>query len=296
MAKKDYYELLGVSKTASDQEIKTAYRKAAVKWHPDKNKSSEATARFKEISEAYEILSNSEKKAAYDRYGHAAFEQGGMGSGQGPFGGGARGGSYRQGPFSYTYTTGGGNPFEGFGGNEGFSDPFDIFEQFFGGGGSPFGRAAARKPLYSITIDFMDAVHGVTKEVTIDGKKKTLKIPRGIDNGQQIRFDDFDLVVSVKPHDTFKRQGDDIHVDLPISFSQASLGATVTVQTVDESVTFKVQPGTQPNTLVRLKGKGVLNIRRGGHGDQYVKLKVRVPEKLSSKQRKLFDELQKEGL
>ena len=165
---RDYYAILGIGKNTSEVEIKQAYRKQALRWHPDRNKDNvaEAEKKFKEINEAYEILSNSEKRQAYDQFGHAAFKQGGFGAGQGPVGQ-----TYRQGPFTYTYTTGGPAGFDfsdfGFGG---FSDPFEIFEQFFGGG-SPFGaRSRRQKPVYSLTIDFIEAVKGVTKKVDIDGR------------------------------------------------------------------------------------------------------------------------------
>lgn len=287
---KDYYEILGVSKNATAQEIKSAYRKAAVKWHPDKNKSPEAAEKFKELSQAYEVLSDTKKKAAYDQYGHAAFSQGfgGQGSAQGgPFGGGFR----QQGPFTYTYTSGA-NPFQGFDAAGGFTDPFDIFEQFFGGG-SPF-RQGPRKPVYSLTIDFMDAVRGVKKDVEIEGKRKTIRIPQGVDNNQRIRFDDFDVIVSIKPHKEFKRQGDDVYIDIPITYAQAALGDTVSVPTVEEDVTFKIKPGTQPNTLVRLRDQGILNARRGRRGDQYVRIVITVPTKLNRTQKELLEELRRE--
>src|SRR5690606_18389310 len=141
MANRDYYEILGVGKNATADELKKAYRKLALEYHPDRNKSKEADAKFKELNAAYEILKDPEKRKVYDQVGPSAFENGGGGRS----GGGAAGGQY--GPFTYSYnTSSGGNPFEGFGG---FSDPFDIFEQFFGGGGSPFGR---RKPAYSFRI------------------------------------------------------------------------------------------------------------------------------------------------
>jgi DnaJ-class molecular chaperone len=125
---RDYYDILGISKSASAQEIKSAYRKAALKYHPDRNKEAGAENKFKEINEAYEVLSNEEKRRTYDQFGKAAFQNGGMGGGD-PFGGGFR----QQGPFTYTYSSSGGNPFEGFDfGGQGFSDPFDIFESFFG--------------------------------------------------------------------------------------------------------------------------------------------------------------------
>src|SRR5690242_20290438 len=183
MAEKDYYSLLGVSKSATAQEIKTAYRKLALQYHPDRNKGDKAAEeKFKEVTKAYEVLGDAQKRQTYDQFGAAAFEQGGPGAG-GPFGGfggpfgGGQGGQY--GPFTYTYSTNGGQG----GGFDfgGFSDPFDIFEQFFGGA-SPFGRAA-RRPVYAVSIDFMEAVKGVTKKVSIDGKQESIKIPAGVDNG-----------------------------------------------------------------------------------------------------------------
>src|SRR5476649_693570 len=134
MADRDYYQTLGVTKSSSAAEIKTAYRKLALEFHPDRNKSKEAEGKFKEVTKAYEVLSDPQKKQTYDQYGHDAFEQGGPASG-GPFGGGFGG---QSGPFSYTYSTSGTEGGFDFGG---FSDPFDIFEQFFGGSGNPFGRS-----------------------------------------------------------------------------------------------------------------------------------------------------------
>jgi DnaJ-class molecular chaperone len=163
---KDYYASLGVSKTATADEIKRAYRKLALEYHPDRNKTKEADGKFKEVTQAYEVLSDQQKRQTYDQFGAAAFE----GGGQGPFGGN-QGGPFgqqtgRYGPFTYTYSTGGDGANADYGG---FSDPFDIFEQFFGGG-SPFG-GRQRRSVYSLSIPFMDAVKGVEKEVTIEGKK-----------------------------------------------------------------------------------------------------------------------------
>src|SRR3989344_9477542 len=175
MATNDYYQTLGVSKSASADEIKRAYRKLALQYHPDRNKSKEAEVKFKEVTKAYEILSDPQKRQTYGQFGSAAFESGYAGQG-GPFGGqnpfgGQRAGQY--GPFSYTYTTGGGGQDFDFGG---FSDPFEIFEQFFGSGGaSPFGNRQ-RRPAYSLTISFDDAVHGAEKNVQIDGKSQRIKI------------------------------------------------------------------------------------------------------------------------
>ncbi|MBI4058182.1 DnaJ domain-containing protein [Candidatus Gottesmanbacteria bacterium] len=288
---RDYYEVLGVSKNASSDELKKAYRKMALQWHPDRNKTQEAEARFKEINEAYEVLSDPQKKSAYDQFGHAAFQQGGFGGTQGPVGGGGTR-TYRQGPFTYTYTTGG--DWGDFGGFGGFSDPFEIFEQFFGG--SPFGRRRPQKPVYSLTIDFMEAVRGVTKEVEIDGKRKSIKLPAGIDEGMRVRFDDFDVIVSVRPNSDFKREGNDIFIDTHISISDAVLGTIVDVPTVDGSVKLRMKPGVQPGTVVRLRSKGVPRVQSGGRGDQYVRVFVKIPAHLSRKQRELFEELKNTDL
>ena len=194
--KRDYYEILGVTKSVTDKELKSAYRKMALKWHPDKNpdKKAEAEAKFKEINEAYQVLSDSKKRQAYDQFGHAAFDPA---SGMGGMGGNPFGGGFGQGPFTYTYTSNGQSPF----GNADFGDPFEIFEQFFGGG---FGRAAQRRPRYSLQIEFMEAVNGVEKEVEIEGKKHTIKVPAGANDGTRIRFSGFDVTIDVKTHERFK--------------------------------------------------------------------------------------------
>ncbi|RJR14582.1 molecular chaperone DnaJ [Candidatus Microgenomates bacterium] len=280
---RDYYEVLGVSKSASEQELKAAYRKQALQWHPDRNKSKEAEAKFKEINEAYEVLSDPQKKAAYDQYGHSAFQQGGFSGAQGPFGG-----THQQGPFTWSYSTSGGQGFDP--SDFGFSDPFEIFEQFFGGG---FGRAQQpRKPVYGLTIEFMEAVKGVSKEVILQGgKPKTIKVPAGVDEGTRIRFDEFDVVVSVRPDRRFKRQGNDLFIEVPVSFADAALGTVIEVPTIDEPVKLKIKSGVQPGTLMRLRGKGVPSVRGGNRGDQYVELKVTVPTNLNRRQKELLEEL-----
>lgn len=284
-AQKDYYELLGVSKTATADEIKKAYRKLALEYHPDRNKTKEGEEKFKEITKAYEVLSNEEKRKSYDQFGHAAFEQGG-GQG-GPFGGfgGQQGGQY--GPFSYTYSTGGQNADFG-----GFSDPFEIFEQFFGGA-SPFGQRA-RRPAYAIKISFMEAVKGVEKQVTIDGKSQKIKIPAGVDQGSRIRFDAYDVVVDVLADDRFSREGYDVVSEKQISYVQAALGGELSVETVEGEVKIRIPAGTQPETLVRLSNRGVPHVRGSGKGDHYVRIKLVVPKKLSSKQKELLEKLQQE--
>lgn len=282
--KKDFYELLGVSKNASKDEIKSAYRKSALKFHPDKNKSPDAEEKFKEINEAYEVLSNDQKKSAYDQYGHAAFDQGAGGMGGHTY-------SSQNGPFTYTSSSGG-NPFGGGSFDfEGFNNPFDIFEQFFGGS---FGGQQSRGrqiETYKITVSFIEAANGVQKEVMIAGQKKTIKIPAGVDDGQKIRFSDFVLYIDVKPDKVFKRDGNDVYINVNISLTQAILGDTIEVKTLKEPLKIRVKPGTQPNTLVRLKGQGIKDVNGYGQGDFYIRLFVEIPSHLSSHQKDLLKQL-----
>lgn len=291
---KDFYEILGVSKGASEAEIKRAYRKMALQWHPDRNKDPSASDKFKEINKAYEVLSDPKKKEVYDQYGEAAFRPGAGFGGGSPSGAQAQTGRY--GPFTYTYTTygDGGSPFEGFDAG-GFSDPFEIFEQFFGG--SPFGggRQRQRRQVYQLTIDFMEAVKGAQKTVEIGGKRQTIKIPAGVDNGSRIRFGEFDLVVAIQPDSRFRREDYDLIVDAEITFPQAVLGEVVPVPTIDGPLNLKIQPGTQPGTLIRLRGKGVPHVRGSSRGDQYVRVKVTIPTRVSGRQKEILKQFQEEG-
>lgn len=286
-AEKDFYKLLGVDKNATPVEIKKAYRKLALEYHPDRNKSKDAAEKFKEISKAYEILSNPQKRQTYDQFGAAAFDgaggAGGPFGGQGPFGG--AGGQY--GPFTYTYSTGGNQDFD-FGG---FSDPFEIFRQFFGGE-SPFGQ---RRPAYSLSISFMEAVKGVEKKVTLDSKTQTIKVPAGVNDGSRIRFGDYDVVIRVQPHERFQRQGYDIVSEEEVSFAKAALGDVLEVETVQGKVKLRVPSGTQPGTIFRLAQKGVPHLRGSGKGDHYIKIKVTVPKNLTSRQKDLLKEFDEEG-
>lgn len=298
--KRDFYEVLGVSKSASAAEVKAAYRKLALEWHPDRNKASNANEKFKEINEAYAVLSDPKKKETYDQFGHSAFAPGGGFGGQGqqggPFGG--------QGPFQYYYSSGGqqgGSPF-----GSDFIDPFEIFEQFFSSSGRPasgWGGRSRPHPAYEINVDFMDAVKGVTREIHVprgaagEGSvRKTIKIPAGVDTGSRIRFDEFDLVLSVRPDKRFHREGDDIVIEEDIPFSMAALGGVVDVPTIDDTVKIRIQPGTQPGTLIRLRGKGVPHVRGNGRGDQYVKIRIKVPTHISRRQRELLEELEEGAL
>ena len=360
--KRDYYEVLGLKKGASDDEIKKAFRKMAMKYHPDKNPGNkEAEEKFKEINEAYSVLSDPDKKSKYDRFGFAGVD---------PNAGGG---------------FGGGSGFGGFGGAGGFEDIFDMFGGMFGGG---FGGGQQRRNngpkkgrdlQKAITITFEEAAFGCKKELEINkyvacptckgegtkpgtskkicpkcggsgqisqmqrtpfgqfqsvtqcdqcggtgqinetpcedcrgtGKvRKTVKIsvdiPGGVDNESVIPIrgqgepgvnggpnGDLYIVISVKPHKVFKRNGSDLYLEIPISFDQAALGAEIIVPTLEGKVSYKVPAGTQPGTTFRLKGKGVRNPRNDRMGDLYVKVNLEVPTKLNHKQKKAIEEMGK---
>lgn len=281
----DYYEILGVPKKATDAEIKTAYRKQALKWHPDRNKSAGASEKFKEINKAYEILSDPKKKETYDQYGESAFKQSGYG-GAGQY--------YEQGPYKvYTNFGGQDSPFQGvdFGG---FSDPFEIFEQFFGFQ-SPFTRRRAkRRDLYEMELSFEEAVKGTEKRTVIKGETKTIKIPAGVDTGTRIRFSDFDVQVNVKPHSFFKREGQDIYLEKTIPYSLAVLGGIIEVPTIEGSIKLRVRPSTKSGTTTRLHGQGIIYPNSNRRGDEYVIFRINVPERISTRAKKLLEELSKE--
>lgn len=348
MAKRDYYDVLGISRDASEQEIKKAYRKMAKKYHPDVNSDADAEAKFKEINEANEVLSDPQKKATYDQFGHEGLD-------------GSQG-------------FGGGQGFSGFGGFE------DIFGSFFGGGFSRGGRAQSgpqkgNDRFMQMRIDFMDAIFGKTVEISIDvdeqcseclgsgaknksdietcstcngsgkvvsqqrtpfgvfqsesvcptcnGTGKTIKnkcskchgsgyehkhvkldikIPAGIQSGQQIRVSgkgerggnggpngDLYIEIVVSAHKSFIREGNDIRITIPISSLDATLGTQLDVPTVHGDVSLKIPAGTQNGTKFRLKGKGVSTSR--GQGDQFVEVKIEIPKKLSKKEQDLYEQL-----
>jgi molecular chaperone DnaJ len=306
MAGKDYYSILGVNKDASEAEIKSAYRKLAREHHPDvaKNKE-EAEKKFKEINEAYQVLGDKNKKAQYDQFGSAGFNGGSAGGN--PFGGGGNG---------YTYTwnsSGGGNPFGG-------ADPFDIFEEVFGFRGFGGGNRAPQKGknlYYQISISFVDSIKGTTKKIRVGKEEFDVKIPAGVNTGTELKLagkggeapskdlpnGDLFLAIVVEEVENFERHGADIYSIQPIKLTVAVLGAKVKVKTVDPKsssalgeVTLKIPAGTQEGTLFRIKESGVPRLRGGGRGDHFVKVTLVTPTKITKKQKKLLEELEKEGL
>lgn len=346
--RRDYYEILGVPRTASADEIKKAYRKLARQYHPDVNKEPGAEARFKEINEAYEILSDEQKRSAYDRFGHAGVS-GSMGGTEYGFGGFA-----------------------------------DIFEEFFGMG---FGSRAAQRRAprrgadlrYDMTITFEEAVFGCQKEIEItrlevcnrcggngaepgttplrcktcngtgevrrvqqsilgsfvnvstcptcngegetiaipctecrgNGRVRTprklsIDIPAGVDDGTQIRLagegepglyggprGNLYIVLTVQPHEFFRRKGDDIILELGINVAQAILGDEITVPTLDGQEKITIAAGTQSGEVIRLRNRGVPHVRRSGRGDQFVIINVKIPTSLTPEQKKLIMEFGK---
>lgn len=287
--KRDYYEILGVNKSATDAEIKSAYRKLARQHHPDVDKTQGAAEKFKEISESYQVLSDQQKRKAYDQFGHAAFDAagaGGFGGAGGPFGG------FR----TYSYSGNGPKVDFDFGG---FSDPFDLFEQIFGMGGSFGGQGFGsyqRQPTYQLEISFEEAVMGTTKEVVIPekqgrSKRMTIKVPSGVDNGTRIRFDNVDIIFRVRRHPDFLREGDDIFSDVTLSVPQIILGDVVEVKTVWGKVNLRIPAGTESGALIRIKDQGVPHVRGSGKGDHYVRVKMEVPKKLTSEEKNLYEKL-----
>jgi DnaJ-class molecular chaperone len=289
---KDLYQVLGVSKTATEAEIKSAYRKLARKYHPDLNKDDKTAAeKFKEVSNAYDIIGNAEKRKKYD---NKEIDENGKPTG---FGAGFGGGSE-----SYDFS--GGNPFGGFkrgaaggfGGDAGgfdFSSIFgeDIFSQF--AGGAQRTRSTARKGqdvAYNMRVDFLDAARGVEKQVNLGGKNVNVKIPAGMQSGQTLRLKgmgnsginggangDVLITVNVDEHPYFKADNLNILLDLPISVVEAVKGAKITVPTINGKVAVKVPPMSSSGEKLRLKGQGIKS--KTGTGDEIITLQVMLPKK-----------------
>ena len=290
MSKRDYYEVLGVKKDASDDEIKKAFRKLAIKYHPDKNPGDkEAEAKFKEANEAYSVLSDKTKRQRYDQFGHAGV--GGAGAG-----------------------ANGGNPFEGFNFNGqsfnfdfggGFGGLDDILGAMFGGGFR--GVRRGRDYRTSTTINFEEAIFGCTKNITVDGEQIKLKIPAGIYDGQSIRLNgkggpapqeggqrgDLYVEVRVRAHKRLTREGDLILSEVTISMVEAVLGTEVDIETVDGEVTMKIPAGTQPGTNFKLSGHGAPRLGSDERGPHIVTVNVEIPKNLSRKQKELIQEFDK---
>jgi molecular chaperone DnaJ len=351
VTKTDFYEVLSVSRDASDQELKTAYRKLAMQYHPDRNPDNpEAEEQFKACSEAYQVLSDPDKRAAYDRYGHAAFQGGG-----------------------------GGNPFQG-GSPFGGQDVGDVFSDLFGemfnmGGQRKASRVQRGRDLrFDMTLEFEEAVFGKEKEITIKRMETCLdcrgtgaakgkapvtcpqckgagqmrfqqgffsvartcpkcsgtgsiisdpcqscrgetrvqkehtilvKVPAGVEQDTRIRYQgegeagmfggpsgDLYVVLNVKPHKFFERDGDDLHCMVPISFPQAALGTELEIQTLEGPATIKVPEGTQSGKEIKLRGQGVPHLNEHGKGDLIVEIRVSTPTKLSKSQRELLKQLE----
>ena len=361
MAKKDYYEVLGVDKNASQDEIKSAFRKLAKKYHPDINKEEGAEAKFKEIGEAYAVLSDEGKRKQYDQFGHAAFD-GAAGAGAGGF--------------------------NGFGGGFDFGDIDlgDIMEEIFGqqfgfgrGKSSKTRPQKGRDSLVKITLDFDEAVFGCKKDIKLDldtkcencdgkggfGEKKcttcdgrgrvitqtrsifgyiqqestcpdcqgsgknfdkmcpdckgnghvmknktiTIDIPAGVDNGSELRITgrgsegynggengDIYIQFKVADHPLFVRQDQDIYLELPVTLTDAVLGCKKEIPTIDGNLVIQIDAGTQNDTKLRIKGKGVVSPRTSKKGDMYVIIKVMIPEKLDKTQKELFKDLAQTNL
>lgn len=333
MAKRDYYDILGIGKDAKEQEVKSAYRKLAKKYHPDSNpndKNAEQT--FKEITEAYNVLSDKEKKRLYDKFGHAAFD-GSMGDDpegyakareayeRQHFGGGGRTRYSRQ-----SFGEGGRASWEfdaeafarqfGGGGGEKTTwefDAEDLFGSMFGGG---FGanedyvyEAPGRNDLVGdVTISFREAALGCEKVITLEAEKRqnlAVKIPAGIEEGQSIRLrgkgrmgrngkaGDLMIKIHVMDDQTFTRKGRDIFVTEKIPYTTAILGGEAQFQTLYGPVKCHVPAGSQSGTKMRLRGKGIAPAKgKGAYGDEYVTLQITVPKDLTEREKELLKELQ----
>ncbi len=347
MTKRDYYEVLGISRDAGNDDIRRAYRKLARQYHPDVSSEPDAEARFKEVTEAYEVLNDSERRQMYDRFGHAGVQNGGPGMG-----------GFESGPFGFGIDS--------------------LFENLFGGA-----RTARRGPRrgadmrYHMVLEFEEAIFGVEKEIEVTRqavcsrcngsrsepgtqptrcpvcggsgeirrtqssflgqfvsvsecerchgrgnivldpckecrgqgsvrapRKLEVRVPAGIDEGFHLRLSgegeagdpggppgDLFIEFSIKPHSVFRRMGQDLHLEMPVNIAQAALGATIEVPTIDGITELRLEPGTQSGDTLRLRGKGVPNLRGGPRGDQIISWSVLVPRNLTDKQKQLLREL-----
>jgi len=314
----DYYKILGVDKNTSIDDIKKAYRKLALKWHPDKNPNNKAAEEnFKKISEAYAVLSDAEKRKNYDTFGSAdqfrqrysqedIFKDFDLDDILRGFGfGGFRG-------------TGGGRTFRTSGGAGGFkyAEGGDPFSELFEGGQQRFANMPRKGQdlQYNLSITLEESVSGAEKKLALQKEDHVeeinIKIPPGINTGKKLRLSgkggsgidggpmgDLYLNINIVPHPIFARDGNDLYIEKEINYSQAALGTTIEVPTVEGATKrIKVSPGTQNNTKIRMKGYGVPGLKGTGRGDLYVKITVSVPKKLNDRQLNLLKKLSEEGL
>ena len=273
---KDPHETLGVERSASPDAIQKAYRRLAKKLHPDLNPGNkEAEERFKEVSAAYSLLSDADKRAQYDR-GEID----------------ATGADQRQRFYKdFASEAAAGHPYENYSGFADFADADDVLSELLRRGANVHVRARGGDVRYHLPVDFLEAVTGATKRLTLpDGKTLDVTIPAGIQNGQVLRLrgkgrpgigdgepGDALVEITIKPHRFFAREGNDVYLDLPVTLSEAILGARITVPTPTGAVAMTVPKGSNTGTVLRLRGKGVLR-RDGNHGDELVRLKVMLPE------------------
>ena len=300
MTKNDPYRVLGVNRGASEEEIKRAYRRLARRHHPDMNNNSKAAeGRFKEVSEAYEILSDAEKRRLYDRFGHEGMNPGFTGFGA----------SGTKSPFGQH-----GFPYGGYGFNLGRSSGGGVFEEIFSeffrnhsgrsyGGGRP---AVGRDLEYGLKVDFIQAYQGVHAFVTVMDRKIDVHVPAGVDTGSRIRVPgqgtpgsrggppgDLYLDITVEPHEFFRRQGAGIYLSLPITIGEAILGAKVEIPGPDGRLSLRIPPGTQSGTSFRFKGKGFPSLKDKIRGDFFVTANVIIPEKMDSVSHDLVAEFER---
>jgi len=306
MKGEDYYKTLGVSRNASEAHIRSAYRKLAKQYHPDRNRDNkDAERRFKAVQEAYDILGDKDKRAQYDAYGAA---------GVGHFVNQGSQRYYQWGDGSTIDIEDLGDLFAAFGGRGG-GRTASIFDQFFGGGRRK--STAERRPTRGADVDrrgrltFDQAIHGASVEIDVStngrqpqGQKLEVRIPPYVKNGQRIRLrgrgapgrhggppGDLYLICDVQSHPYFRPEGNDIYVDVPISLTEAALGAKVEVPTLQGSVTVTIPPGTGSGTKLRLRGRGLSNNGGGPDGDQYVIIQIVAPKGLDEAQREAFKQL-----